>query len=284
MTTTPPHGLHPDIPGGEHPGDGGGHVLAGGDIAVLQGQGLREEPGAGQVAREAEEPHQAVRGGGPEDRLLPGFDVPDRDGLEGPVPLRLCHHAVPEEGDFLIGEGPLLEAPGGPQTVPAVDDGYMAGEAGEEDGLLHGAVPAAGHEYLQIPEEGPVAGGAVGDPRPDEPRLILAANGPGGRSGGDDEAPAPIGLLLPLQNLHLPGNVRGADGVGDHGGPQPPGLLRHPLREGQPRLPLRQLPGVILQLRRQGDLPAGLPLLNNKRVQPAPAGVYPRREPRRASA
>ena len=82
--------------------------------------------------------------------------------------------AFQPEGDLGVGEGPLLHDLGGPQLTPAVDDGDLVGEAGQEEGLFHGRVAPADDGDLLLPEEESVAGGAGGHPVAEEPLLVRA--------------------------------------------------------------------------------------------------------------
>ena len=62
----------------------------------------------------------------------------------------------------------------GAELVAAVDDRDLAGELGQEGGVLHRGVAAADHDRLLVAEEGGVAGGAVGDAA--RGQLVLAGH------------------------------------------------------------------------------------------------------------
>ena len=96
-------------------------------------------------------------------------------------------HGVPAELDLGVGEGPLLHDLGGPQLVAPVDDGDLGGEAGEEEGLLHGGVAAAGHGDVLVAEEEAVAGGAGRDAVAEQALLVGHAEHQRAGAGGDDE-------------------------------------------------------------------------------------------------
>jgi hypothetical protein len=70
-----------------------------------------------------------------------------------------------------------------------VQDDHPGGVAGESEGLVEGRVVPApgGDEPHDLPrDEGPVAGGAVADPTPEEAVLARDADGFEARPGGDD--------------------------------------------------------------------------------------------------
>ena len=60
----------------------------------------------------------------------------------------------------------------------------------QEEGVLHGGIPAAYHAYFQIFKEEPIAGGSVADAHP--PKLFLSRNAQFARAGatGNDHRPS----------------------------------------------------------------------------------------------
>ena len=63
---------------------------------------------------------------------------------------------------FLVGARPVLHDLRRPELVATVDERDLGREAREEGRLLHRRVAAADHDYLLLPVERAVAGGAVG--------------------------------------------------------------------------------------------------------------------------
>ncbi len=169
-----------DVAGGEDPGDAGGGVVAGDDVALfVQFQLAAEKLGIGGMADGDEQP---VAG---EVMLLVGADVAQPHSrypgflvAEDPG-----HHRVPAPVEAVVLHRPLLQNRGGAQRGAAVDDGHLAGEAGEEGGLLEGGIAAADHYHLLVAVEEGVAGGADRDPAPHQLPLVLQAEhlrrGPG---------------------------------------------------------------------------------------------------------
>ena len=265
--------LDTDVAGGKDAGNAGVHVVVGLDVPVLHVQHPIKELGVGVVADEAEQAEEAVvlvRGDGGQ---LPGLHVLHRHGGEQLVAVHLHHHAVPQEVDLGVGEGLLLNGLGGPELIPAVDDGHLPGELGQVHGLLHRAVAAAHHVDLKVLEEGRVAGGAEGDALAGELALVLAADGLGEGAGGDDDALGQVLALDAHQLLHLAGELHALDGVAAPLGAELLGLLGHPGDEAGAAFALHHLAGVVLDLVGDGDLSAVLALLDDEGAQAAAAGI-----------
>ncbi len=145
------------------------HVRIDRDVAALiQGDQL---PEGGRIGGEADEDEDPVRGKLPRG---PRLDVLQADPLDQVETVDRLDDGVPGEGDLFVGEGPLLEDRRRPQAVPPVDDRHLLRKAGEVERLLDGRVAAADDRDLPVSVEGAVAGGAEGDPLPDEPLLARA--------------------------------------------------------------------------------------------------------------
>ena len=67
-----------------------------------------------------------------------------------------------------------------------MDDRDLVGVTRQEKRFFHGGVPSADHDDVFVPVERAVAGGAVGDPPPDELVFPGDAELPGLAPGGDD--------------------------------------------------------------------------------------------------
>src|SRR5262249_7205719 len=148
------------------------------------------------------------------------------------------------------------------------------------DGFLHGGVAAADHADLLALEEEAVAGGAGGDAVAHEALLAGQAEQLGGGAGGDDEA---VGGVLLGADLLPEGSLRAVDG--SH-------VAKEKLRAEPGRLLLEDLhhlrtedsfgeAGIVLDVRRDRELPARLRALHNRRSKVCARGVYRCGEPRR---
>ena len=154
-----------------------------------------------------------------------------------------------------------------------MDDGHLAGEAGEVDGLLHGAVAAADHIHVQVAEEHAVAGGAEGNAAAGELLLVFAADGLGMRAGGDDDRLAAVGAGLSGEHLLSAGEINVSDFVIGALHAELVGLLAHALGQGEAAFALQHLAGVVLNVVGQGDLAAGHGLFDQQGFEAGAAGV-----------
>ena len=141
-------------------------------------------------------------------------------------------------------------------------------------GLRSGAVAAAHHVHLPVPEEEPVAGGAIAHaPAPEAglPRDIQRFRL---RAGGQDQGFGPVGIRICPQNSFFRQNL--PDGGTLHHCPGAFRLLHHGLHQacaidsGQTR--------VIIDPPRQCRLPAGDAVFQNQRPLPRPGRIKPRRQ------
>ena len=83
----------------------------------------------------------------------------------------------------------------GAEVLGAVDEGDLGGEAGEEEGFLHGGVSAADDSDLFAGGEEAVAGGAGADAVADEGLLGGQIEPAGGGAACDDEGAGVDGFL-----------------------------------------------------------------------------------------
>ena len=113
-----------------------------------------------------------------------------------------------------------------------MDEGDLAGELGEEGGLLDGGIATTDHGDLLAAEEEAVAGGAGGQPVPEEALFGLQTQHQRASTGRDDDR---LGreLLITDPDLEGPsGEVDPGDLLGEELGPEPLGLgaeVRHQL-------------------------------------------------------
>ena len=132
-------------------------------------------------------------------------------------------------------------------------------------------LPPPDHGHVLAPEEGPVAGGAVGDALATELRLPGAAQGPVGGSGGQDHRPGLQDLPAGADALDVSGQVRLGDG----------GELRlHPQTGGVGGEILDKIkagdagdPGVVVHVRGVENLAPGEARLQQPEGQSRPDGV-----------
>src|SRR5690606_15690083 len=99
----------------------------------------------------------------------------------------LLDDGVPLDLDLRVGQRAVDHDLGGAERVPAVHDGDLRGELGEEGGLLHGRVAAADHGDVLVAEEEAVAGGAGGDAAAHHLGLAGDVQRAVGRAGGEDD-------------------------------------------------------------------------------------------------
>ncbi len=133
-----------------------------------------------------------------------------------------------------IGERAALEDLAGPQFVPPVDDGDFAGELGQEQPLLHRAVPSAHDEHSPVLVEKPIAGGAGGDPTPIELRLAGDFQAAGERPRSDDARPGMIDARCGPHLQGIDGEIHATHSLLQHGSIELLSLFVHPLGQLRP--------------------------------------------------
>ncbi len=120
-------------------------------------------------------------------RLLGGLDVAHADSFDLLVAVDVGDDGVPQELDLRVGERSILHDLAGPQGVPAMDQGDLVGEAGEERRLLDGRVTAAHHGDVLATEEEPVTCGARRHAVPNQPLLGFEPEQQRLRAGAHDQ-------------------------------------------------------------------------------------------------
>ena len=138
--------------------------------------------------------------------LPPGLDIPQLDGRDAALAVvqNLVHQGAGQPLDFGVGAGAVEHDPGGSELVAPMDDGDFRAEAGEEVGLLHGGIAAAGDHDLLAPEEEAVASGATADAVSDQLPLAWDSEPAGGGARGDDHGPS---LNPPVVDVEAKGAV-----------------------------------------------------------------------------
>src|SRR3712207_7491123 len=144
-----------------------------------------------------------------------GADVGQLDAGDGLVAGHVGDLLAEGPADLLVLLRALLHDLRGAQLLPPVDDGHRLGEAGEEGGLLHRRVAAADHDDVLVTEEEAVAGGAGRDATAEQPRLVVQAEVPVLRAGGDDDRVRAVHLVADLDDLRLGGWGGTGDVAGD---------------------------------------------------------------------
>ncbi len=162
-----------------------------------------------------------------------------------------------------------------------MDQVHLAGEAGQEEGLLEGAVAAADDADLLVPEEEAVARGAGAHAPAAQARLTLDAEpdrlGAGGHDHGlgavlDAGGPEPEGAAAQVDALHVRVHDPGSEALG---------LLAE---QGHQLRALNAVgeAGVVLDLARDHELAAGRDAADDDRLQVGAGGVDRGGEPGRA--
>src|SRR6266511_69143 len=158
------------------------------------------------------------------------------------------------------------------QLVAAVDHVDLRRELGEESGLLHRRVAAADHRHLDAAEEEAVAGRAGGHAPPlvlllgSDAEPLRRGAGRDDDGGRGDEPVFEPELQRPLREVDARHLARVEPRA------EPLRLLLHPLHQlgAEDRL---DEAGVVLDLARDGELPARLQPLHEERVQVGAGGV-----------
>ncbi len=243
--------------------DGDEDVVFGLDVAIAVEVELAfEHAGVGDVA-DAEEHEGDGKGG-----ALAGLAVDELEGFEVLFfyAYALFDEGVVEELDLRVGDGSLEHDAGGAEVFAAVDEGDLGGEAGEEEGFLHGGVAAADDGDLFAGGEEAVAGGAGADAEADEGLLGGEAEPACGGTGGDDEGAGEDGVFAE-------GELEGRLGEIDAGevghaelGTEAGGLLLHVLDEFG-TLDALGPAGEVFDEGGDGELAAGLVAFEDERLE-----------------
>ena len=153
------------------------------------------------------------------------FWMPER--LHDVVALDPGDDGVPDEFDFGLRAGAVLQVGTGAQLVAPVDDRDLGSEARKEQAFLQGAIAAANHGHGLISEECPVAGGADGDAA--APQLLLTGYPQEARAGtgGDDDRARLVGGGAAGEGEGRAVEVDFGDLVVDDLGPEAFGLALH---------------------------------------------------------
>ena len=144
-------------------------------------------------------------------------------------------------------------------------DRHLGGEAGEEGRLLHGGVAATDDDHVLVREEGSVTGRAVRDAAPLEPPLGVQPELAGRGPGRDDHG---LGAVLVVAHPHAVGALGEIDPghvVGDEVGPEALGLAAEFLHHLRPEDAVG-VPGVVLHIARDHELPAPVEALDDERL------------------
>ena len=160
-----------DIAGGKDAGDIGMHLFIGHDVAVFQRQDVGKHVRRRYDAEEDEEAHEAVFCRSFDFRRFTGLDVADRKPLQFAVAAGIVDDRIPDKIQFVIGKGLFLQSRDGTQFMAAMDDGNLAGKAGQEDGFLDGTVAAAGNVDVEAAEKAGVTGSTIGNAMTDQLRF-----------------------------------------------------------------------------------------------------------------
>lgn len=142
-----------DIAGCKDAGDVRVHLFVGHDVAVFQGQDVGKHIRRRYDAEEDEEAHEAVFCRCLDFRRFAGLDVAHRKPLQFAVAAGIVDDRIPDKVQLVIGKGLFLQGRDGTQFMAAMDDGDLAGKAGQEDGFLDGTVAAAGNVDVEAAEK-----------------------------------------------------------------------------------------------------------------------------------
>ena len=217
----------------------------------------------------------------------PGLHVLQADPLDQIETLDRLDDGVPGEFDLLVCQGAFLEDRRGPEAVPPVDDRHLLREAGEVEGLLDRRIAPADDRDLPVSVEGAVAGGAEGDPLPDEPLLTGHAEAPPVRPRGDDHGKRPVahraGGDLPAVPVAEPFFRHRRHVAGGGLETELDALRLEALGEIEAVDPLRD-PRVVLDEIGDGDLAHRRFARDCEHPEVRAGGVHPRGQPRRPAA
>jgi len=257
-----------DVSAGEDAGDDlsvqrGEDVVLCEDVAVgVEVHHALEGPGVGDVA-DAEE-----HGRDGKDVLVAGGDVFEAQALD--VFFFDAEHlfdgGAGEEFDVGMGDGALEHDLRGAESLAAVDERDLGGEAGEEERFLHGGVAAADDGDLFAGEEEAVAGGAGADAVADERLLGWQVEPARAGAGGDDERAGVDGLFADVERDGMLSEVDGAEMGHAQLGAEADRLLLHVLDEVGPLDALGPA-GKVFDQRGDGELAAGFVAFEDERLE-----------------
>ena len=190
---------------------------------------------------------------------------------------QLRNSAVPAEFHVLCLYQWLVVDLRGPQLVPAVHQDHPFGDTAQKQGVAGGGIPAAHHGDRFALVAHPVAGGTVGHTPAHQGLLACKAQLPGIGSGGKDYRPGIKGPLAGLQRLGGSGQLHALHLCVRCLRTEPLCLPLHLLRQGEAVDPVL-IAGIVVDLLRQGHLPACREFLQHQCIQPGP-GCIERRLP-----
>ena len=233
---------------------GGGHGLAEGVVGDVAGGKDAGNAGDRRVRRRphivvrlelqlpAEEFHRRRMADGDEDAVgldlarLPGLDVADAEAgdrrREAGGAEHVFDHRIPDHGDLIMAEKPVLQDRFGAQLVTAVNEGDLGGVVGQVERFLNGGVAAADHHHFLVAIEEAVAGGAGGDAEAAELLFRRQVHPLGFGAGRHDQSVAGVGLAAVAGQPEGPaGEVDRGNMVADHARADVLGLRLHLLHQ-----------------------------------------------------
>ena len=159
-----------------------------------------------------------------------------------------------------------------PQAVPAVDEVDLFCDAGQGQGIRCGGVAAAHHCHGLAPIGRAVAGGAIVNTLSCERFFAGNAQGTGRRAGGDDHRAPLKNTLAGLQRLDFPGKANLIHLRQLRHRAEALGALLHFFAQRK-AVDAAFKAGIVVDLLRQGHLPACGELLQHQRGKPGTGGV-----------
>ena len=185
----------------------------------------------------------------------------------------VVHNRVPDKGDLLILERPVLHDLGRPQLIPSVDDRHTGGKLCEERGFFHCAVATADHDQFFASEEIAVAGSTGGHAVAHESGFAGNAE-LNGRSTRRDNKRLGLdrSLAIDCEAERAASEIHGGDLAGQKFSPEPFGLgphLFHQFRSHNRMVESR----IVFHLSGGGQLAAGLQAFDQQGRQISPRSV-----------
>ena len=118
-----------------------------------------------------------------------GLDVLEGQPFHLSLPQYGCGNGVPQDLDFVLFHGPVLQQFDRPEFISTMDEVHLSSEPGQEDRLLHCCVPAADDGYLLVPIKWSIARRAIGHPLARQEFLSLYAQLLRGGAAGENQGP-----------------------------------------------------------------------------------------------
>src|SRR5229473_1523559 len=177
-----------------------------------------------------------------------------------------------DEFNFLVRPGTVDHDLGSAKIIPAVNQMDLAGVTRQKVGLFHGGITAANHGDGLAAEEIAVAGRTGGNAVSDQFSFASQPQQSRGGPRGDDQSPRFVGILSGNDLERALTDVDFRYRAGFELGSESLRLLAHVFDELRPHNAVGEA-GIVLNVRGEGKLAAGLVPVQDERLQVRAPGV-----------